>query len=87
MSVCLKVSLPLGSCRFFFAHPLADLKGHLARAFIRVDDDVVAVQYFAVENLERQRILHQLLNGALQRTRSEVWIVAFGEEQLLRGVG
>ena len=30
---------------------------------VGIDDDVIAVQNFAVENLKRQRILHQLLNA------------------------
>ena len=35
----------------------------------------------------RQRILHQLLDGALQRTRSEVRVVALREEQVFCRVG
>src|ERR1035438_1172853 len=48
---------------------------------------MIDVQNFSIQNFHGQRILHQLLNGALQRTRSKVWIVAFGEEQFFRGVG
>ena len=72
---------------FFFADTLADFEFHLAGFLVGVDDDVVAVQHFAVENLHGQRILHQLLDRALQRARAEIRIVAFGEEQLFRGVG
>ena len=48
---------------------------------------MIAVQDFAIQNFQRQRILHQLLDRALQRTRAEVRVVAFGEEQFLGGVG
>jgi hypothetical protein len=44
--------------RFLLSDALADRKGHLAKAFVGVDDYVVAVQDFAIENLQRQRILH-----------------------------
>ena len=85
-------SLFLRPRRHFFSHhflpyPLADLEGHLARFLVGVDDHVVTVQNLAVQDFHRQRILHQLLDGALQRTCSKVWIVAFGEEQLFCGVG
>ena len=45
------------------------------------------MQHLAVEDLQRQRVLHQLLDGALQRTRSEVRVVAFGEQQFFGRVG
>ena len=48
---------------------------------------MIAVQHLAVQNLQRQRILHQLLDGPLQRTSAEVRIEAFGEQQILGGVG
>src|SRR5882757_3812770 len=48
---------------------------------------MVSMQHRAVEDLQRQRVLHQLLDGALQRTRSEVGVVAYGEQQLFGGVG
>jgi hypothetical protein len=43
---------------FLLSDALADRKRHLAKAFVGVDDYVVAVQDFAIENLQRQRILH-----------------------------
>ena len=75
--------LPLGGGGL--AHPLADLEGYLPA--LDVDDDVIAVQDLAVEDFEGERVLHQLLDSALQRPRSEVRVVAFGKEEFLRGVG
>ena len=68
--------LTLCFCWLFLTHALADREGHLAGLFVGVDDDVLAVQYFAVEYLDGERILHQLLDRALQWTRAEGWIVA-----------
>src|SRR5262244_1612010 len=65
----------------FFADALADGKRHLAGFFVGVNDHMIAVQNFAVEDFERERILNQFLNGTFQRTCSEVGIVAFGEQQ------
>ena len=48
-----------------FSHPLADFELHLAGFLVGIDHDVIAVQNFAVENLQRQWILDQLLNRAL----------------------
>jgi hypothetical protein len=73
--------------RFFLPHALAHLELHLAGLLVGVDLYVVAVQNFAVENFHRQRILHQLLNGSLQRTRSEVGVVALREQQLFGRIG
>src|SRR6266404_4338991 len=84
---CACSALLLRPRRHLLPHPLADLERHLPRFLIRVHHNMVAVQHRAVENFQRQRILHQLLNRPFQRTRSEVWIVAFGEEQLFRRVG
>ena len=53
-------------CRFFLADALADFELHLAGFLVGVDDHVIAVQDFAVENLQRQWILDQLLDRALQ---------------------
>jgi len=57
---------------------VADLELHLSR--FRIDDDVVAVQHLTIENLQRERVLDQLLDCTLQRTRAEVGIEAFGEQ-------
>ena len=43
---------------FLLSDALADRKRHLAKAFVGVDDYVVAVQDLAIENLQGQRILH-----------------------------
>src|SRR3989454_8428956 len=72
---------------FFLAHALADFKLHLACALIRLHDHVVPVQHLAVQDLQRQRILHQLLDGPLQRTCTEIRVKALGEEQVFRGIG
>ena len=61
---------------FFLPDALADRELHLAGLFVRVNDHVIAVQHLAVENLQCQRVLHELLDRPLQRTRSEVRIVA-----------
>ena len=37
------------------------------------------MQHFAIEDLQCQRILHQLLDSPLQRPRAEVGIEAFSE--------
>ena len=54
--------LPLRFRRFFLSHALADLEFHLAGFLVGVDDHVVAMQNLSIENLQGQRILHQLLN-------------------------
>src|ERR1700722_16914247 len=81
-----QISLQPGFFAFFLADALADFELHLARFLVGIRDDVIAVQNFAVENLQRQRILHQLLKRTLQRTCPEVGIVALSEDQFLRGV-
>ena len=48
---------------------------------------MIAVQNFAVENLQRQRILNQLLDRALQRTRAKVRIVTLREQQIFGRIG
>ncbi len=59
--------LALFSCllRYFFADAFADLELHLAGFLVGVDDDVIAMENFAVENFQGKRILHKLLNSAL----------------------
>src|SRR5437660_5966921 len=69
------------------SHSLANFERHLAGALVGLNNNVVTVQYLAVENLQCKRILHQLLNGACQRASDEVRVKAFGEEQLFRCVG
>ena len=68
--------------RFFSPTRWLTSNCHLAGFLVGVDDDVIAVQDFAVENLQRQRILHQLLDRALQRTRAEVRVVALREQKI-----
>src|SRR6202035_3591012 len=48
--------------------------------------DVVAVQNFPIQNLQGERILDQLLYGALQRTGAEVGIVTLRKEQFFCSV-
>src|SRR6266849_50137 len=72
---------------FLLSHPLADFKLHLVGTLIRVHDHVVPVQHSAVQDLQRQGILHQLLDSPLQRTRAEIRVKALGEEQVFRGIG
>src|SRR5438067_5731775 len=69
------------------SHSLANFERHLSGALIGIYYDVVTVQNFAVKNLQRERILHQLLNGTFQGAGAEVGVEAFGEEQLFRCVG
>src|SRR5207245_227266 len=72
--------LAAGLGRLSFSHSLANFERHLAGALVGVNNDVVTVQNFAVKNLQRERILHQLLNGTFQRASAEVRVKAFGEE-------
>src|SRR5208283_2655409 len=67
--------------RHFLPDTLTYFENHLASFFIGIHDHVVPVQNLAVQNLQRQRVLHQFLNRSLQRTRSKVGIIAFGKEQ------
>src|SRR5436190_6787283 len=71
----------------FFTYTLADFEDHLAGFLVRIDHDVIAVEHLSVEDLQRERILNQLLDGALQRTRSEIRIVALREQQVFGSVG
>src|SRR6516165_3556503 len=59
------------------------LKAHGILAAVAFDADVIAGQYLALENAQRQRILDQPLNGATQRPRAEGRIVAFLEQQFV----
>src|SRR5580704_10296398 len=63
---------------------LSDLEGELLGLEVRIDLHVVAMQHFAIEDLQRQRILYQLLDGPLERTRAVVHVVTLGKDQLLR---
>src|ERR1700682_1902 len=74
-------------CRHFLAYSLADFEDHLAGFLGGIHDYVIAVQHFAVEDLQRQRVLHQFLNRALERTRPEVRVKALCEEQLFGCIG
>ncbi len=49
---------PLGLGWRLLADARADFEGHLAGLLVGLDDDVIAMQDFAVEDLQRQRILH-----------------------------
>src|SRR5712691_3393653 len=80
-------ALPFRLCRFFLPHALADFEFHLAGFLVGIHHDVIAVQNLSVQNLQRQRILDQLLNGALERSSAEVGVVSLSEEQLFGGVG
>src|SRR5215510_9021566 len=51
------------------------------RVAVRVDRDAVAVVHLALEQLERERILHQPLDGSLERPRAERRIVALAPEE------
>src|SRR5713101_999987 len=73
--------------RLFFADPLADLDNDLSRALIGVHDYVVSMKYLAVEDLESQQILHQLLDRPLQRPRAKVRVEALGEQNVLGRFG
>jgi len=53
---------------FFLAYAFADFELDFGGLLVGVDDDVIPVKDFAVENFQRQRILQQLLDRALQRT-------------------
>src|SRR5579872_2977787 len=81
-SVKSAASLSFRLCRFFLADSFTYFEGHLAGLLVGVDDDMIAVKDLAIEDLHRQRILHQLLDRALQRTRTKVRIVALREEQV-----
>ena len=54
---------------------------------VGVQRHVVAVQHGAVEDLHRQRVLHQALDGALERARSVGAVVAGLEDRRARRVG
>ena len=60
-----------------FAHAPDHLEAHLMLRQIGVDDDVVAVQYLAVEDLHGQRVLNQALDGTLERASAVGRIVTF----------
>lgn len=57
--------LPLCLHRLLLAYALADFQFHLSAFLIGVDDHMIAVQHFAVENLQSEWILHHLLNRPL----------------------
>ena len=51
--------------RLLFSYALAHFELHLGGFLVGIDHDVIAVQNFTVENLQRQRVLDQLLNRPL----------------------
>ena len=55
------------------------------RALASVNRNVVAVEDGAVEDLDRERVLDQALDGALERTGSVGAVVAGFEDRLARG--
>src|SRR5262249_7333788 len=57
-------------------------KAHLALGDVGINDHVVAVEYFAFQDLERQRILDKPLDGPLQWPGAVGSIVAFQKQQL-----
>jgi len=69
----------------FFSDALADFEDHLS-ILVAIDNDVVPVEYLAIEDLQSERILDQLLNRAFQRSRPEVRIETFGEQDFLGAV-
>ena len=56
-------------------------KSHGILLSIAIHADAISRQYFAFENLHRQRILNQTLDGAPQRPRAVGGIVALFEQQ------
>src|SRR5207253_2814352 len=58
---------------------LERLKKHLQRTTASSAKELGLSVLDSVKNLQRQRVLHQLLNGSLQRARAEIWIEALGE--------
>src|SRR5258708_36278975 len=78
--------LPLRLHRLFLSHAPADFALHLAGFLVSIGDHMVAVQDLSIQNLQRQRILHQLLYGALQRPRSKVRVIALREKQFFRSI-
>src|ERR1700744_748238 len=71
---------PFGPHRY--SGSLAAFDYEVQRALIRVDPDVVAVQHAAIEDSHRQRVLHEALDRALQRTRAIRFVVAGLEDRL-----
>ena len=63
------------------------LEVELVRLAVYVDADVRAVQDFAVEDLDGERVLDHALQGALERTRAVGRIGAGGQDELARGLG
>src|SRR5207248_11401694 len=55
-------------------------------SFRGIHHDVITMQYFAIEDFQRQRILNQLLDRALQRSRAKRRIETFSEQQLTRWI-
>src|SRR5262249_8004535 len=72
--------------RFLLPYPLTDFELHLPIFLVRIDHNVVSVQDFAIQNLQRERILYQFLDRALQRPGTEVRVVALSEQQILRRI-
>src|SRR5581483_8501800 len=73
----------------FHCFPLLRPRAHFERqlsVIAHADHHVVAVQHFAIEDLQRQRILDQLLDRPLQRTRAIRWIVPLREDHVLRRI-
>ena len=73
------------------------LNGHCLSAFHRelqavierigFDCHVVAVQHFAIEDLDSERILHEFLQRAFERARAIRAVVAREQELVLRALG
>ncbi len=55
----------------------------LASRYVGIHNHMIAMQYFAFQDLQRQGILNQPLDGPFQRTRTISPIIAFQEQQLL----
>ena len=69
----------------FFSDAFADFEDHFS-ILVAIYNDVVPMEYLAIEDLQSERILDQLLNRAFQRPSPEVRIEAFGEQDFLGAV-
>src|SRR6266446_8405959 len=63
---------------------LYSLETHGVALAIAVHANMIAGEHLAVQDLQRQRILHQSLNRASQRPGAVCWVVTFAHQQLLR---
>ena len=76
--------LPLGRSRL--PDPLAHFKGHLPRLPVRIDDNVITMKDLAIQYLQSQWVLHQLLDRPFQRPSPEIRIVTLSKQKLFSRV-